>query len=577
MDFGRLISAASRDRNRDGFRALARRGVSVISGMACLLLLLRATGGSVPAIRFELKPIAFQLEHGEVAARHVPATMAGGVAVFDYNRDGRPDIFFTNGANLATLKKDDPKYRNRLFRNDGDGKFTDVTESAGLAGTGFDSGVAVGDYDNDGYPDLFVAGVHHNTLYHNNGNGTFTDVTEKAGISNLPDPKYGPMWGITAVWMDVNNDGLLDLFVVNYLQWDYATEPLCDYQGVSDYCSPRSYKGLPNQLYLNKGGGKFEDVSEQWGIRGHVGKGMGGGMADYDLDGRPDLFVTNDGSYNFLFHNLGDKFEEVAFQKGVALPEDGNFISGMGLDFRDYNNDEYPDLVTAALENQTFPIWKNAAGKDFREMTTQTGMRTLSMRMAGFGTGFFDFDNDGWKDLFVSRGDVLSRAMPNTTVEQHNSVFRNLGAAGGPNGGWEALTAEAGLDASPAARHRGLAFGDLDGDGRIDVVTTSLAHPAEIWMNRSAGAGHWLDIALEGTKSNRDGIGARIQVVTKSGSQYNHMTTSVGYASSSYGPVHFGLGANQTADRVTIHWPSGIVQTLKEVRGDQALHLKEAQ
>ena len=286
-------------------------------------------------------------------------------------------------------------------------------------------------------------------------------------------------------------------------------------------------------MYLNKGNGKFEDVSEQWGIRAHVGKGMGGGMADYDLDGRPDLFVTNDGSYNFLFHNLGNKFEEVAFQKNVALTEDGNFISGMGLDFRDINNDEYPDLVTAALENQTFPMWKNMAGKDFREVTTQSGMRTLCMHMAGFGAGFVDFDNDGWKDLFISRGDVLSRPMPNTTVEQHNTVFRNLAATGGANGRWEALTAEAGLDVSPAARHRGLAFGDLDGDGRIDAVTTSLAHPAEIWMNRSPGGGHWLDIELEGTESNRDGIGARIQVTTRSGSQYNHMTTSVGYASSS--------------------------------------------
>jgi hypothetical protein len=568
---------------RDRLRVLVRQGFSLKGGLICLLLLLavaadwsmRATGASASAIRFELKPIAFQLEHGEVIARHVPATMAGGLAVFDYNRDGRPDIFFTNGANLATLKKDDPKYRNRLFRNDGGGVFTDVTESAGLAGTGFDSGVAVGDYDNDGYPDLFVAGVHHNTLYHNNGDGTFTDVTEKAGISNLPDPKYGPMWGITAVWMDVNNDGLLDLFVVNYLQWDYATEPLCEYKGLSDYCSPRSYKGLPNQLYLNKGNGKFEDVSEQWGIRAHVGKGMGGGMADYDLDGRPDLFVTNDGSYNFLFHNLGDKFEEVAFQKGVALTEDGGFISGMGLDFRDFNNDEYPDLVTAALENQTFPIWKNTAGKGFQEVTTLSGMRTLCMRMAGFGVGFFDFDNDGWKDLFVSRGDVLSRAMPNTTVEQHNTVFRNLGAAGGANGRWEALTDEAGLDASPAARHRGLAFGDLDGDGRIDVVTSALAHPAEIWINRSPAAGHWLDIALEGTKSNRDGIGARIQITTKSGSQYNHMTTSVGYASSSCGPVHFGLGGNEMAESVIIHWPSGIIQTFKDVRGDRVLPVKE--
>ena len=534
-------------------------------------LLSRAAGGPAAAIRFDLKPIPFQLEHGERTARHVPATMAGGVAIFDYNRDGRPDIFFTNGANLATLEKDDPKYRDRLFRNDGHGVFTDVTETAGLAGSGFDSGVAVGDYDNDGYPDLFVAGVHHNTLYHNNGNGTFTDVTAQSGIRNSPDPEFGPTWAITAVWVDVNNDGLLDLFVVNYLQWDYATEPLCEYKGAADYCAPRSYKGLPNQLYLNKGHGKFEDVSEKWGIRAHVGKGMGVGMADYDLDGRPDLFVTNDGTYNFLFHNMGDTFEEVAFQKGVALPEDGNFISGMGLDFRDFNNDGFADLVTVALENQTFPLWKNQGGRGFQEISTPSGMRALSMRMAGFGAGLYDFDNDGWKDLFVSRGDVLSRPLPGTTVEQHNTVFRNLGAGGH----WEALTAEAGLDASPAARHRGLAFGDLDGDGRIDVVTTALAHPAEIWMNRSPGAGHWLDIALEGVKSNRDGIGARIEVKTKSGTQYNHMTSSVGYASSSYRPVHFGLGADATAESVVVHWPSGIVQTLQAVGGDRVLRVKE--
>ena len=552
---------------------IARRAAGLLSILVAALIILPHLAGGLPSpIKFELLPIAFRLENGEATARHVPATMAGGVAVFDYNKDGRPDIFFTNGANLETLRKDSPKYRNRLFRNDG-GTFTDVTDKAGLSGIGFDGGVAAGDYDNDGYPDLFVAGVHHNTLYHNNRDGTFTDVTAKAGIQNAPDPQFGPMWAITGVWVDVNNDGLLDLFVVNYLQWDFATEPLCEYKGVPDYCAPRSYKGLPNQLYLNKGNGTFEDVSEKWGIRANVGKGMGAAMADYDLDGRPDLFVTNDASYNFLFHNTGTEFQEVAFPAGVALAEDGSFISGMGADFRDFDNDGYPDIAFVALEKQTFPLFQNMAGRQFREITSASGMRTASMSKAGFGPGLYDFDNDGWKDLFVTRGDVLSRAMPGTVAHQHNTVFRNLGAGGR----WQALTEEAGLDAAPAGRHRGLAFGDLDGDGRVDVVTSQIAGPAEIWMNRSPASGHWLDIALEGTKSNREGIGARIKVKGKSGTQYNHMTTSVGYASSSDGPVHFGLGADEKADSIEIYWPSGIVQTLKDVRADRVVVVKEPQ
>jgi hypothetical protein len=551
-----------------------RRTASVAAGgvllaLACAMI---AFSGSAPhsPIFFSLKSLPFRLENAETESRHLPATMAGGVAVFDYNKDGRPDIFFTNGANLATLKKDDVKFYNRLFRNNSNGTFTDVTSQAGLSGTGYDMGVAVGDFDNDGYPDLFVAGVHHNTLYHNNGNGTFTDVTAKAGL-NRPDPEYGPHWGVTAAWVDVNNDGLLDLFVVNYVRWDFKNEPKCWHEDLSEYCNPRSYQGLPNELYLNKGDGTFEDVSEKWGIRNHIGKGMGIGVADYDRDGRPDIFIANDTFYTFLFHNLGTKFEEVAFPAGVALPEDGNFVGGMGLDFRDFDNDGLPDIAYVALSKQTFPLLKNINGHEFREVTAESGMRALTLPMAAFGAAFYDFDNDGWKDLFVTRGDAVSHNLPGTIVDQVNTVFRNPG----PSGKWQALTEEAGLQAAGPARNRGCAFGDLDGDGRVDVVATALGKPAQIWMNRSEGAGHWLDFALQGTKSNRDGIGAVVKVTTKSGSQYNHMTTSFCYASSSDGPVHFGLGADEKALSVEIRWPSGIVQKLENLTADRVIQVKE--
>jgi hypothetical protein len=522
-------------------------------------------------IRFELKTLPFHLDSSESPAKNVPETMAGGVAVFDYNGDGRPDIFFTNGADIATLKKSSAKYSNRLLRNDGNGVFTDVTAQAGLTGTGFDVGVAVGDYDNDGFPDLFVAGVHGNTLYHNNGDGTFTDVTKKAGLDKWNDPEYGPLWAVAAVWVDVNNDGLLDLFVVNYLQWTYSDQPKCVIEGVAEYCHPRYYKGLPNQLFLNQGDGTFKDVSKEWGIRDHVGKGMGVGMADYDLDGKPDLFVTNDSEYNFLFHNLGNKFEEVAFPANVALAEDAAFISGMGLDFRDINNDGYPDIAYVALKSQTFPMYLNTGKGDFTEVTAPSGMRALSLPMAGFGPALYDFDNDGWKDLFVSRGHVTSVWPPGFKFSEPNTVFRNPGASGK----WTAYTSEAGFTDATAARHRGCALGDFDGDGRVDIVVTALSHDAELWMNRSPNPGHWLDIALRGVKSNRDGIGARIKVVTKAGVQYNHQTSSVCYASSSLGPVHFGLGKEAKATKVEITWPSGIVQTLENVDGDRILKVTE--
>ena len=524
-------------------------------------------------IQFQLTTFPFQVDGSPTKAKNMPETMAGGVAVFDYNGDGRPDIFFTNGADIATLKKTSAKYSNRLFRNDGKGKFTDVTAQAGLAGKGFDIGVAVGDYDNDGHPDLFVAGVHGNTLFHNSGNGSFTDVTKQAGLDQWNDPEYGPLWSVAAVWVDVNNDGLLDLIVVNYLQWSYSDQPRCVTENTAEYCHPRYFKGQPNQLFINQGNGTFKDASKEWGIREQVGKGMGAGVADYDLDGKPDIFVTNDAEYNFLFHNLGNKFEEVAFQSNVALAEDAAFISGMGLDFRDIDNDGYPDIGYVALKGQTFPVYRNPGKGDFVEITSPSGIRTGSMKMSGFGAGFYDFDNDGWKDFFVTRGNVTSSWPPGYAFGEPNAVFRNPGAGGGK---WIAYVAEAGFTDATIARHRGCAFGDFDGDGRVDIIATSVDAPAELWMNRSPHAGHWLGIALTGVKSNRDGIGARIKVVTKAGAQYNHQTSSVGYASSSLGPVHFGLGADARALTIEITWPSGIVQKLENVSADRIVKVTEA-
>ncbi|MGD0460205.1 MAG: CRTAC1 family protein [Terriglobia bacterium] len=523
-------------------------------------------------IHFVYRPIDFKLDSCETPERHAPETMAGGVAVFDYNNDGYLDVFFTNGADIRTLKKTSAKYSDRLFENDGKGNFKDVTEKAGLAGVGFDNAVAIGDYDNDGYEDIFVGGVHGNRLYHNNGDGTFTDVTAKAGL-NKPDSQYGPLWCVGAAWVDVNNDGLLDLFVVNYLAWDINTERTCEAApGQFDYCHPKFYKPTPNQLFLNNGDGTFRDVSAESGIRAHPGKGMGVGIADYDLDGLMDIFVTNDKMYNSFFHNKGGgKFEEIAFQAGLALAANGEFISGMGVDFRDIDNDGYPDIAFAALDKETFPLFRNLGTGSFEDITERSGLAWLSLPMAGYSPTIADFDNDGWKDMFVTRGHVQSLGYASRVqVAQPNTVFRNQGGAR-----FQALTAEAGLTAQPPSRHRGSAIGDLNGDGRLDVVVSAINAPAEIWINDSPGGNHWLEFKLEGTKSNRDGIGARIKVVAGGTTQYNHVSFAAGYASSSAGPTHFGLGANKSADRVEIRWPSGITQEFKNVPADQIVKVKE--
>ena len=375
---------------------MAKRKGRTIPIILAAVVALAAGQVTQSAIHFSFQSIPFSLDSDETPERHAPETMAGGVAVFDYDNDGNLDIFFTNGADITSVKKTSPKYWNRLFHNDGKGNFTDVTEKAGLTGTGYDTGVAVGDFDNDGYEDLFVAGVYRNTLYHNNGDGTFADGTERAGLSHS-DKEFGPLWSVGAAWVDVNNDGLLDLFVVNYLSWDAKREPKCMFAGKPEYCAPRFYQPLPNQLFLNIGGGKFEDVSVPSGIRKHRGKGMGVGVADYDGDGRPDILVANDKLFNSFFHNLGNgRFKEIGSDAGVALPENANLISGMGVDFKDLNNDGLPDIIIVALVNETFPVYQNTGKAAFVDITAASGMAALSRPMSGYSPNILGHDGGKW-------------------------------------------------------------------------------------------------------------------------------------------------------------------------------------
>ena len=504
--------------------------------------------------------------------KNQPETMVAGVALFDYDNDGYLDVYFVNGAAIPSLKKEGPAYWNRLYHNNRDGTFTDVTAKAGVAGAGYGIGVAVGDYDNDGWPDLYVVNVTKNQLFRNNHDGTFTDVTDQAGVGGgMLDGKK--MWSVSALWLDYNNDGLPDLFVSNYCKWEVNKDPFCGPRSDQrSYCHPNNYAPLPNTLYRNNGDGTFTDVSAETGVSRHYGKGMGAVMADYDGDGFMDIFVANDTLPNFLFHNIGGKrFEEVALESGVAYPESASAISGMGADFRDVDNDGRPDLWHTAIENESFPLYLNRGG-DFLEVTGKS-LLLKTRTMSGWSNGIFDFDNDGWKDLFVARGNVLDNVtmFSNRRYEEPNSVFRNLG-----NGRFQDVSAEAGADFQKAASHRGAAFGDIDNDGRVDVVVNVLNGKAKYFHNLSRPDRHWILLKLVGTKSNRMGLGAQIRITGEDGlKQYNQVTTAVGYACSSDPRVHFGLGASKTVREIEIKWPSGIRQTLRNIAADQILTIEE--
>lgn len=568
-------------RGRDGVSR--RKFLRMAASCAVAVPVLRAagedSGRSKVGIQFEEIAAKSGLHYVTVNSaspkKNQIETMVGGVALFDYDRDGYLDIYLVGGAAIPSLEKESSVYWNRLFHNNRDGTFTDVTEKAGVAGAGYGMGVAVGDYDNDGWPDLFLANVTRNQLFHNNGDGTFTDVTAKAGVAGeyLFDEK---MWSVSAGWFDYNNDGLLDLFVVNYCKWEVNKDPYCGTgDGIRQYCHPKFYAPMHNTLYRNNGDGTFTDVSEETGIASHFGKGMSVSFADYDGDGFLDAFVANDTTPNFLFHNLGGKrFEEVGELAGVAYGWNGAAFSGMGSDFRDVNNDGLPDIWHTAVSFETFPLYINHGDGSFRDATASSGLGRSTAVMSGWGNGMVDFDNDGWKDLFVARSNVLDTIalqVPSQRFPEPNSIFRNLA-----NGKFEDVSAAAGQDFQKEAPHRCVAFGDIDNDGRMDMVVSVLGGAAKLFHNVSGGDNHWILLNLVGSKSNRMGIGAQIRIVTEDGrSQWNEVTTAVGYASSSDSRVHFGLGANRRIKEMEIRWPSGIHQVLHDLAVDRIMTIQE--
>jgi len=554
--------------------ALAQKAQKLISNSASVV----QTAGSTPdTAKFNdatsTLGINFEYIASHTSKKYLIETMGSGVALFDYDNDGRLDIFVVNGASLSdptpkgTIpQKAGPKEWNRLYHQKSDGTFEDVTERAGLQGVGCGMGVSVGDYDNDGFEDLYVTAYGGNKLYHNNGDGTFTDVTEKSGVA-------GSGWSTSAAWVDLDGDGLLDLIVLRYLQWDFE-DIWCGErrEAYRAYCHPDSFHAIAPLVYHNDGKGHFTEIAEKAGL-GLPGKGLGIAFADYDRDGRLDFFVANDSMPEFLYHNKGGgRFEEVALDSGVALNGEGHSYAGMGADFADYNNDGLPDLVVTDLASQMYALYRNNGDGTFTYDSYPSGIGHMTMKHSGWGVRFLDYDNDGWKDLLITQGhdlDTIQLTFPDLRYKEPMLLARNTGKD------FVDVSAEAGEVFRKAWVGRGLAVGDIDNDGRLDAVVTTNDGGLHVLHNSTQTQNHWLTLELVGHQSNRDAIGAEVRVVTAKGSQWATVTTAGSYLSSSDKRVHFGLGSEAVSRTVDIRWPSGIRQTLRDIRGDQILQVQE--
>jgi enediyne biosynthesis protein E4 len=508
---------------------------------------------------------AFRDTCGNAAKDYLVETLGCGVALFDYNNDGLIDVLLVNGSSFEALANPNlPRTSSRLFRNNGDSTFTDVTKESGLINQGWGVGVTVGDYDNDGSRDVFITNFGTNALFHNNGNGTFTNVTKEAGLE-------GGNWSTGCAWGDYDRDGRLDLYVSRYVDFQVGQMPTpgtntyCNYRGVPVACGPRGLPGLADLIYHNEGNGKFREVGAEIGIKDTIrGYGLGVVWFDFDNDGWPDIFVANDSMPNYLWHNRRNgTFEEVAFEAGCALSGDGRPQSNMGIAVGDYDNDGWLDLFVTHFSEDYNTLYHNNQGK-FEDVTYQAGLGTASYKNLAWGTGFVDFDNDGWKELFVANGHIYPQAtQAGNSYFQQNQLFANL-----RNGRFGLIpAAESGF--SDARSSRGAAFGDLHGNGRMNIVVNNIDNIPFLYESADGAPGHWVRFKLVGVKCNRDAIGARVSVTAAGLRQIDEVRSADSFVSSSDVRLHFGLSAATKVDKVEIRWPDGSVEQRTSLGADR--------